>query len=65
MNSILSRIFIGLSFLVLMGCSKSVEIELSPQVIVYFSKDSDKNITLTVKDAEYKQLQQWFNEHKE
>jgi hypothetical protein len=65
MNSILGRLFIALSFFVLMGCSESLEIQLAPQVSVYFSKDSDKNVNLTEKNAEYKQLQQWLNTHKE
>jgi hypothetical protein len=50
--------------LTLFGCSKAVDIQLAPQVSVFFSKDSDKNVYLTEKNAEYQQLRKWLNEHK-
>jgi len=49
--------------LVLASCSKAVNIELAPQVSVFFSKDSDKNIQLTDKSAAYQELKKWLSEN--
>ncbi len=47
------RILIILSALFLASCSKSVEIELSPEIDVFVSNDVDQKIRLTEKDTEY------------
>ena len=48
----------------MMGCSKTVEVKLDPEVIVFLSDNSKAKIVLTVKDDEYLILQQWLAQHK-
>jgi hypothetical protein len=48
---------------VLVSCSKAVDIELSPQVSVLFSRDSDKNVQLTEESPEYQELKKWLQEN--
>ena len=57
------RILIILSVLVLVSCSKSLDIQLEPEVTVFLSNDSKQKITLTPKDKEYTNLNEWLREH--
>jgi hypothetical protein len=54
------RILIILSVLLLVSCSKSVDIELLPEVDVFLSNDADRKIRLTEKDTEYAILNEWL-----
>jgi hypothetical protein len=49
---------------VLMGCSKSVDVQLDPEVTVFLSDTSKRNIRLTAKDAEYVMLKEWLEQNK-
>ena len=60
----MSRIFIILSLLVLGSCSESLDIQLEPEVNVYFSDDREQIIRLTPKDKEYAVLNEWLREHR-
>ncbi|MEJ1411075.1 MAG: hypothetical protein RPU60_12890 [Candidatus Sedimenticola sp. (ex Thyasira tokunagai)] len=59
----MSKIFILLSVLVLVSCSQSLDIQLEPEVDVFFSNDSEQRIRLTPKDKEYVVLNEWLREH--
>ncbi len=59
----MKKIFIILSVLVLVSCSKSLDIQLEPEVNVFLSNDSEKKIRLTSKDKEYTNLNKWLREH--
>lgn len=50
--------------LLLMGCSKLVDVQLDAQVTVFLSDDDAKKILLTAKDAEYIMLKEWLEQHK-
>jgi len=57
------RIFLVFLMLLLVSCSKSLDIQLDPYVNVFLSKDSGKNIRLTPKDKEYVALNKWLSKH--
>tara|TARA_R110000796_G_scaffold97559_5_gene204665 strand:- start:565 stop:948 length:384 start_codon:yes stop_codon:yes gene_type:complete len=50
--------------LLLTGCSKSVEVQLEPELTVFVSAGSDKTIQLTKQDAEYIMLSEWLVQNK-
>jgi hypothetical protein len=52
------------SLLLMVGCSGSFEMELTPEVRVFVSADSDKQITLSAEDEEYVLLNNWLQTHK-
>ena len=60
----MSKFFIILSVLVLVSCSESVDIQLEPEVNVYFSNDDERKIRLTPQDKEYVHLNEWLHEHR-
>ena len=47
-----------------MSCSESQDIQLEPEVNVFFSNDSEKTIRLTPNDKEYGRLNKWLLEHR-
>lgn len=53
-----------MSVLTLISCSESLDIQLEPEVIMFFSNDSEKKIRLTPEDKEYVVLNEWLREHK-
>ena len=59
----MTRIFYVLSVLLLVGCSKSLDIKLDPNVNIFLSSDSEQKIHLTAKDKEYIALNEWLSEH--
>ncbi len=63
MSNYMKKIFIILSVLALVSCSKSLDIQLEPEVTVYLSNDSKQKIRLTAKDKEYTNLNEWLREH--
>jgi len=50
--------------LVLTGCSKSIDVQLDAEVMVFLSNAAQKKIPLTAKDAEYVLLKEWLAQHK-
>jgi hypothetical protein len=50
--------------LVLMGCSKSVDVRLDAEVTVFLSDGSDKKVKLTAQNPEYIMLKEWLEQHK-
>lgn len=64
MTNKMSRIFIVLSVLALVSCSQSLDIQLEPDVTVFFSNDSEKSMRLTSQDTEYVSLNRWLYEHR-
>ena len=61
----MSRIFIILSVLVLVSCSESLDIQLTPEVYVFTSSVSEQKIQLTPKDKEYAALNEWLRKHRD
>ena len=53
-----------LSALLLVSCSESQDIQLEPEVSVFFSNDREKEMHLTAKDKEYTDLNLWLSEHR-
>jgi len=51
-----------LAFL-LIGCGKSVEVPLDPEVVVFLSAGSTETIRLTESDVEYAILKAWLEQH--
>lgn len=60
----MSRIFIIISALILVSCTKELDIQLEPEVNVYLSNDSERRIQLTQKDKEYVILNKWLLENR-
>lgn len=50
--------------LMLMGCSKLVDVQLDPEVTVFLSNSGGQQIELTEEDAEYIILQEWLEQNK-
>jgi hypothetical protein len=50
--------------MVLVSCSKALDIQLEPEVSVFFSNDTEKRIRLTQKDEEYVILNEWLQENR-
>lgn len=50
--------------LLLMGCSKSVDVQLDAEVTVFLSNGSEQKIRLTNNDAEYVMLKEWLEQNK-
>ena len=48
----------------LLGCSKALDLQLEPEVKVFFSDDAKKNIHLTQQDKAYIVLSEWLHENK-
>ncbi|MCU7845661.1 MAG: hypothetical protein KZQ93_17660 [Candidatus Thiodiazotropha sp. (ex Monitilora ramsayi)] len=59
----MSRILVILSLLVLVGCSRSLDIELEPEVNVFLSNNADQQLRLTSTDKEYNILNEWLETH--
>jgi hypothetical protein len=55
---------LSILLLMLMGCSKLVEVQLDPEVTVFLSDGDKQKIQLTAKDAEYIILEEWLKENK-
>ena len=49
--------------LLLIGCGKSVEVPLDPEVVVFLSAGSTETVRLTEDDAEYAILKAWLEQH--
>jgi len=51
------------TFSLLVSCTQSLDIQLEPQVEVYFSDDSERIIPLTEENNEYGVLNEWLSEN--
>lgn len=60
----MNRVIIILLAISLFGCSKSVDIQLAPEVQMLHSKDTKQRISLTKKDKAYIVLNEWLHENK-
>lgn len=52
-----------LSALLLVSCSKPLEIQLDPEVTVFVSPASEQTVTLTAENNEYNNLNNWLREN--
>jgi len=59
-----NMLVLSVLLLMLMGCSKLVEVKLDPEVTVFLSDSARQEIQLTSKDAEYIMLQEWLAQNK-
>lgn len=60
----MNRIIVLLLAMVLMSCSKAVDIQLEPEVEVFFSNDTKQRIRLTKKDEVYVVLNEWLHNNR-
>jgi len=65
MSNKINKFFILLLVMVLMSCSKSVDIQLETQVHVFLSDNTEQKILLTQKDEVYVTLNTWLDENKD
>lgn len=59
----MGKIFIVLVAIALTACTKSLDIQLEPELTVFFSDDRDKRAKLTRGDKAYSVLNTWLEEH--
>lgn len=57
-------IFMMLSVLILISCTESLDIQLEPEVNVFFNNNGEKRVRLTPEDKEYLILNEWLGKHK-
>lgn len=57
------KIFTFLSIFMIVACSKTVDIQLDPEIIAIPSESREKRITLSSKDNEYVLLNDWLREN--
>ena len=60
----MNRVIILLLVLGLFGCSKSLDIQLAPEVHMFLSNDTKQKILITEKDEVYVILNEWLNANK-
>jgi len=60
----MSRIIILLLAMVLVSCSKSLDIPLEPEVHMFLSNDTKQRIRLTQKDEVYTVLNEWLHQNR-
>lgn len=60
----MNRIIVLLFAIVLVSCSKPIDIQLEPEVEVFFSNDADQRIRLTKKDEVYVVLNEWLHNNR-
>ena len=61
----MKKIFLLLITLLLLGCSKTVDVALSPEAFIYSSNDSSQKIQLSPDEAAYQDLNNWLAENKD
>jgi len=64
MNNQVNRIIILLLAVITVSCSKSLDIQLEPEVSLFFNNDAEKQIRLTEKDEAYVVLNEWLHENR-
>ena len=60
----MNRVIFLLLIMVLVGCSRSLDIQLEPEVHMFFSNDAEQRIRITQKDEVYVVLSAWLNENR-
>ena len=61
----MNRILLVVLVFLLQACSQSVNVVLEPEVSVYNSRDSQRELILTASEVPYIELQNWLDSHKE
>ncbi len=61
---LMNRINLLLLIVVLVSCSKTLDIQLEPEVKVFLSNDTEQIISLTQKDEAYVVLNEWLHENR-
>ncbi|KGJ87999.1 hypothetical protein [Thalassotalea sp. ND16A] len=61
----MNRVIILLLVMGLFGCSKSLDIQLEPEVHMFLSNDTKQKIPITQKDEVYVVLNEWLHENKD
>ena len=60
----MNKIIILLLAVVIVSCSKSLDIQLEPEVSLFLNNDTEQRIRLTQKDEVYVALNEWLHENK-
>ena len=60
----MNRIVILLLVMVIVSCSKSLDIHLEPEVDLFLNNDTEQRIRLTQKDEAYVVLNEWLHENR-
>jgi len=60
----MNRIIILLLVVVLVSCSKSLDIQLEPEVHMFLSNDTEQRIRITQKDEVYIVLNEWLHQNR-
>ena len=60
----MNRIIILLLVMVIVSCSKTLDIQLEPEVNLFLNNDTEQRIRLTQKDEVYVILNKWLHENK-
>jgi len=60
----MNRIIILLLVFVTVSCSKSLDIQLEPEVSLFLNNDAEQRIRLTQKDEAYVLLNEWLHENR-
>lgn len=63
MNNQVNRIIILFLIVITVSCSKSLDIQLEPEVSLFFNNDAEQQIRLTEKDEAYVVLNEWLHEN--
>jgi hypothetical protein len=64
MSNQMNRIIILLLVMVIVSCSKSLDIQLEPEVDLFLNNDTEQRIRLTQKDEAYVVLNEWLHENR-
>ena len=64
MSNQMNKFIILFLVIIFYGCSKSLDIQLEPEVSVYLSKESKKSFRITQKNEAYTKLNQWLVNNK-
>ena len=60
----MNRIIILLLAMFIVSCSKSLDIQLEPEVNLFLNNDTEQRIRLTQKDEAYVTLSEWLHENR-
>ena len=60
----MNRVIILLLVMFIVSCSKSLDIQLEPEVSMFLNNDTEQRIRLTQKDEAYVVLNEWLHENR-
>lgn len=60
----MNRVIILLLVIFIASCSKSLDIQLEPEVSIFFNNNTEQRIRLTQKDEAYVILNEWLHENR-